>query len=109
MSKRTRFFLEYLGCSSRFHTSGHPEVSGVVERCNQGLSGVICKLVEELPQRWCGLLLIVWWSLRKGSSSVACIGPCIFIYVACPLAILVDPGESERVVWPKTGLLIWDV
>ena len=57
-SKLTRFLLEYLGRSPRFHTSS--EVSGVVERYNQGLSSVICKLVEERPQRWYGLLLIVW-------------------------------------------------
>ena len=103
-SKLTRFLLEYLGCSPRFHTSGHPEVSGVVERYNKGLSSVICKLVEEPPQRWYGLLLIVWRSLRKGSSSAACIGPCIFIYVACPLAIFVDPGGKRESRLAQNGV-----
>ena len=94
MSNRIRFFLEYLGCSPRFHTSGHPEVPSVVERCNQGLGGVIYKLVEH-SQEWCGMLLFMGWSLRKGSFSATCIGPWIIIYVFCPLAILIDPGGKR--------------
>ena len=67
----------------------------MVERRNQGLGGVICKLVEERPQEWCGVLLFVWWSLRKGSSLAEGIGPWIVIYVFCPLAILTDPGGKR--------------
>ena len=104
MSNRTRFFLEYLGCSPRFHTPGHPEVSGVVDRGNQGLVGVICKSVEGYPQEWCGLLLFVWWGLRKGPSSAACVGPWIFIYVLCPLAILVDPGGKRASRLAQSGV-----
>ena len=103
-SKRTRFFLEHLGCSSRFHESEHTKISGMVERCNHGLGGLICKLVEERPQRWCVLLIILWLSLKKGSSSAACIGPCIFIYVACPLAILVDPGGKRESRLAQNGV-----
>ena len=103
MSNRTQFFLEYLGCSTRFHTPGHPEVSGVVDRGNQGLVGVICKLVEEHPQEWCGLLLFVWWSLRKGSSSAVCIGPWIFIYVFCPLVSHIDPGGTRASRLAQSG------
>ena len=77
----------------------------MVERCNQGLSGVICKLVEEQrPQEWCGLLLFVWWSLRKGPSSAACIGLCTFIYVFCPLAILIDPGGNQASRLAQSGV-----
>ena len=104
MSNRTRFYLEYLGCSPRFHTPGHPEVSGVVDRGNQGLVGVICKLVEGYPQEWCGLLLFVRWGLRKGPSSAACVGPWIFIYVLCPLAILVDPGGKRASRLAQSGV-----
>ena len=103
-SKRTRFFLEHLGCSSRFHESEHTKISGMVERCNRGLDVVICKLVEKRPQRWYVLLIILWLSLKKGSSSAACIGPCIFIYVACPLAILVDPGGKRESRLAQNGV-----
>ena len=103
MSNPTRFFLEYLGCSPRFHTSGHPEVPGIVERCNQGLGGVICKLVGH-SQEWCGMLLFMGWSLRKGSFSATCIGPWIIIYVFCPLAILIDPGGKRASRMAQSGV-----
>ena len=42
--------------------------------------------------------------MRKGSSSAACVSPCIFIYVACPLPILVDPGGKRESCLAQNGV-----
>lgn len=74
-SKLTQIFLKYLGCSPRFNTPGHPESSGVVERCNQSLKNMIFKLVEERPHKWYEVLPFVLWSLREKPSSTTHVSP----------------------------------
>ena len=91
MSKLTRLFLKYLGCSPLFNTPGHPEALGVAERCNQSLKNMIYKLVEERPHKWCELLPFVLWSLRGKPSSTIHVSPYTLMYGILPrgpLAIL---------------------
>ena len=49
-SQLTQEFLKRLDCSPRFNTPGHPEASGLVERCNQSLKTMIYKLAQSDPR-----------------------------------------------------------
>ena len=42
-SKLTQECLNRLGCTPRFNMPGHPEASGLVERCNQSLKNMVYK------------------------------------------------------------------
>ena len=95
----TTTFLKCLGCSPRFNTPGHPEASGLVERCNQSLKNMIFKLVEAHPKEWFKVLPFVLWSLREKPSSTTHIAPYTLVYGTLPrgpLAILRDSWSNEK-------------
>jgi hypothetical protein len=98
-SRLTQEFLKRLGCSPRFNTPGHPEASGLVERCNQSLKTMIYKLAQSDPRGWFRLLPFVLWSLREKPSSTTHISPYTLIYGTLPrgpLSVLKESWAGER-------------
>jgi len=98
-SKLTQEFLKRLGCSPRFNTPGHPEASGLVERCNQSLKIMIYKLAQSDPRGWYRLLPFVLWSLREKPSATTHISPYTLVYGALPkgpLSVLKESWIGER-------------
>ena len=98
-SKLTQEFLKRLGCSPRFNTPGHPEASGLVERCNQSLKAMIYKLAQSDPRGWHKLLPFVLWSLREKPSSTTHISPYTLVYGTLPkgpLSVLKECWAGER-------------
>ena len=98
-SKLTQEFLKHLGCSPRFNTPGHPEASGLVERCNQSLKTMIYKLAQSDPRGWFRLLPFVLWSLREKPSSTTHISPYTLVYGTLPkgpLSVLKESWAGER-------------
>ena len=98
-SKLTTEFLKRLGCCPRFNTPGHPEASGLVERCNQSLKTMIYKLAQSDPRGWHKLLPFVLWSLRERPSDTTHISPYTLVYGTLPrgpLSVLKESWEGER-------------
>ena len=98
-SKLMQEFLKRLGCSPRFNTPGHPEASGLVERCNQSLKTMIYKLAQSDPRGWFRLLPFVLWSLREKPSSTTHISPYTLVYGTLPkgpLNVLKESWAGER-------------
>ena len=98
-SKLTQEMLKSLGCSPRFNTPGHPEASGVVERCNQTLKSMIFKLAQDNPRGWFRLLPYVLWSLRERPSSTTHVSPYTLIYGTLPrgpLTVLRESWTGDR-------------
>ena len=98
-SKLTQECLKRLGCCPRFSTPGHPEASGLVERCNQSLKTMIYKLAQSDPRGWFRLLPFVLWSLRERPSCTTHISPFTLVYGGLPrgpLSVLKDSWAGER-------------
>ena len=98
-SKLTQEMLRRLGCSPRFNTPGHPEASGLVERCNKSLKTMIYKLAQSDPRGWHRLLPFVLWSLREKPSSTTHVSPYTMIYGTLPkgpLSVLKESWAGER-------------
>jgi transposase InsO family protein len=98
-SKLTQDMLMRLGCSPRFNTPGHPEASGLVERCNKSLKTMIYKLAQSDPRGWHRLLPFVLWSLREKPSSTTHVSPYTMIYGTLPkgpLSVLKESWAGER-------------
>ena len=98
-SSLTQELLKRLGCSPRFNTPGHPEASGIVERCNQSLKTMIYKLAQSDPRGWHRLLPFVLWSLREKPSSTTHISPYTLVYGTLPrgpLSVLKESWAGER-------------
>jgi transposase InsO family protein len=98
-SPLTQEFLKRLGCSPRFNTLGHPEASGLVERCNSSLKTMIYKLAQSDPRGWHRLLPLILWSLREKPSATTHISPYTLVYGTLPkepLSILRESWAGER-------------
>jgi hypothetical protein len=98
-SQLTQECLKRLGCSPRFNTPGHPEASGLVERCNSSLKTMIYKLAQSDPRGWHRLLPFVLWSLREKPSATTHISPYTLVYGTLPkgpLSILKESWAGER-------------
>ena len=98
-SKLTQECLKRLGCSPCFNTPGHPEASGLVERCNQSLKTMIYKLAQSNPRGWFHLLPFVLWSLRERPSCTTHISPYNLVYGTLPrgpLSVLKESWAGER-------------
>ena len=98
-SQMTQELLKRMGCSPRFNTPGHPEASGLVERCNQSLKTMIFKLAQSDPRGLHRLLPFVLWSLREKPSSTTHISPYTMIYGTLPkgpLGVLKESWAGER-------------
>ena len=98
-SKLTQECLKRLGCCPRLNNPGHPEASGLVERCNQSLKTMIYKLAQSDPRGWFRLLPFVLWSLRERPSCTTHISPYTLVYGGLsrgPLSVLKDSWAGER-------------
>jgi transposase InsO family protein len=93
-SSLTREFLARLGVSPVFNTPGHPEASGVVERCNATLKAMIAKLVHQEPQGWWNLLPFVLWALREVPNETTGVAPFTLLYGTLPRGPLSALKES---------------
>lgn len=95
----TRECLKRLGCSPRFNTPGHPESSGLVERCNASLKTAIFKLCQGDPKGWHRLLPFVVWSLREVPNSTTHVSPYMLLFGTLPrgpLTVLKESWAGER-------------
>jgi len=98
-SKLTQEFLKRLGGSPRFNTPGHPEASGLIERCNQSLKAMVYKLAQSDPRGWFRLLPFVFWCLRERPSGTTHISPYTLVYGTLPkgpLNVLKESLAGER-------------
>jgi len=98
-SKLTQECLKRLGCTPRFNTPGHPEASGLVERCNQSLKNMVYKLAKSDPRGWFRLLPFVLWSLRERPCTTH-ISPYTLVYGTLPRGPLSVLKESWAGVRP---------
>ena len=97
-SSLTKEFLTRLGCSPRFNSPGHPESSGLVERCNASLKAMIGKLVHDDPKGWWNLLPFVLWALREVPNETTGVAPFTLVYGTLPrgpLTVLKSAWEGE--------------
>ena len=98
-SQLTQGMLKKMGCSPRFNTPGHPEASGVVERCNRTLKTMIYKLAWEQPRSWHRVLPYVLWSLRERPSSTTHVSPYTLLYGTLPrgpLSVIKESWGGEQ-------------
>jgi hypothetical protein len=93
-SSLTKELLKRLGCSPVFNTPGHPEASGIVERCNATLKSMIGKLVHQDPKGWWKLLPFVLWALREVPNETTGVAPFTLLYGTLPRGPLSALKES---------------
>src|SRR6218665_1311019 len=63
-SSLTKKFLKMFGVTPRFNTPGHPESSGIVERCNQTFKKMIHHVIIDNPRQWHQIIPFTVWAIR---------------------------------------------
>ena len=88
-----------LGCSPRFNVPGRPQQSGLCERLNGTLKGMISKVAMDNPRSWSKYLGYVLWALRECPSETTGLPPWVIVYGRLPrgpLAVLKENWSGQR-------------
>jgi len=93
-SQLTQEFLKRLGCSPRLLSPNHPQASGLVERYNATLKGMLAHVVRENPGSWHKLVPLIVWSTREVPNSTTGVSPYQMVYGRVPRGVLAILKES---------------
>jgi len=110
-SNLTREMLSRLEGSPRFHTPGHPEASGMVERFNQTCKNMLSHVVRDHQRQWHKFVPLIVWALREVPNATTGVSPYMLVYERVPrgpLAVLKETWAGEREIPPDLGKPVED-
>ena len=90
--------LSRVGCTPKFNTPGHPEVSGMVERFNHACKKMLHRVIQQHGRQWHKFVNLMLWALREVPNATKGVSPYKLVYgrnPRGPLAILKESWTGE--------------